>query len=98
MKLMQRASTNTANSTRIKACTHIYSPLYYCTLSFNDNPEIYGMVFHSNLSPSNKSYCDCQASGSCDSSSFFLLPSNSIRLLSEKLAKAFSVVVEMGRR
>lgn len=29
---------------------------------------------------------------------FFLLPSNSIRLLSEKLAKAFSVVVEMGRR
>lgn len=32
----------------------------YCTLTFNDNLQIYGMAFHSNLSSSNKSYCDCR--------------------------------------
>lgn len=32
-------------------------PLKHCTLTFNDNLIIYGMLFHSNLSSSNKSYC-----------------------------------------
>lgn len=56
LMLSQRAERNVGKSSRIKACTHIHLPLYFRTLTFNDNLKIYGMVFHSNLSSSNKSY------------------------------------------
>lgn len=42
----------------VHALNHAAHIWYYCTLTFNDNLTIYGMVFHSNLSSSNKNYCD----------------------------------------